>query len=77
MEDSDLIGTEKNTLAQILRKLIQYLSFPVEESRVQNPVDIVVDVAPKSAIEQPTHPRPLIDIPGELHFRGEKCHNMN
>ena len=56
-EDSDLLGTEKNTSAQAPREPIEYLSFPVEGSRIQNPVDIAVDVAPESDIEQPILPR--------------------
>ena len=53
-KDSDLIGTEKNTTsAHVPREPIEYPSFPVEEYRVQNPVDIAMYVAPESAVEQP------------------------
>ena len=50
-EDSDLLGTEKNTSSQAPREPIEYPFFPVEGSRVQTPVDIAVDVAPESDIE--------------------------
>ena len=56
-EDSDLLGTEKNTSSQAPREPIEYPFFPVEGSRVQMPVDIAVDVAPESDIEQPILPR--------------------
>ena len=55
-EDSDLIGTKNTTSGQVPREPIEYPSSSDEESRVQSPVDIAVDVAPESAVEQPILP---------------------